>query len=236
MTSTNGVWAQAKPAQFETDVQNDDENAYFESVSCATPGNCTAVGGFKNSVGSIEAFTMTSTNGDWGFAQPAQFESGTEFVNPFSEFKSVSCALPGECTAVGLFLNSVGSIEAFTMSSTNDTPPTPPQTTTTSTTSVPSPTTTVTPTTTGTPPQPRIVVEQNTLQSAAATIAESTSTTTTISEDVSVTTLAPELQTPSESGSIGWWLLGGSFAISLWWIILARRRREDSPIAEGSED
>jgi carbohydrate-binding DOMON domain-containing protein len=74
------------------------------------------------------------------------------------------------------------------------------------------------------------------LQSAAATPTESTSTATTISEDVSVTTLAPELQTPSESGSIGWWLLGGSFTISLWWIILARRRREDSPIAEGSED
>jgi hypothetical protein len=31
--------------------------------------------------------------------------------------------------------------------------------------------------------------------------------------------------------------LGGSFTIGLWWFILARRRRrEDAPIVEGSED
>jgi hypothetical protein len=118
MTSIDGEWDTARPAQFEDGIQSDEPYADFTSVSCPTDGNCTAVGSFTNSAGHYEAFTMTSIDGEWGLAQPAQFEEGTQNENPYASFSSVSCASPGNCTAVGSFRNSDGNTEAFTMTST----------------------------------------------------------------------------------------------------------------------
>ena len=248
MTSTNGVWALARPAEFPDNVESIATNSQLASVSCPTAGNCTTVGSFQMDSGGGTPFTLTSTNGEWELARPAEFPNGIQTNPTYAAFTSVSCASPGNCTAAGYFtLASVSAESLFTMSSENNTISSESNSGSSTTTTVAPSTTTTAPSTTTNAPsisivaspaqsQPRIVVEQNTQKDTPTAPAETTSTTTTISEDVSVTTLAPELQTPSESESIGWWLLGGSFTISLWWIILARRRREDSPIAEGSED
>ena len=118
MTSTNGVWAPARAALFPDDVQARPD-ARFSSVSCASPGNCTAVGSFQNSNNGYEAFTMTMTNGAWALARPAVFPSGVQPTYPSASFRSVSCTSPGNCTAVGNYLNSGNNQEAFTMTSTN---------------------------------------------------------------------------------------------------------------------
>jgi len=119
MTSTNGVWGLAQPAAFANGVQNASPSARFTSVSCATPGNCTAVGWFENLSDDEEAFTMTSTNGVWALAQPAAFANGVQNASPRARFTSVSCATPGNCTTVGLFKNNEGSRDAITMTSTD---------------------------------------------------------------------------------------------------------------------
>ena len=66
--SAEAVWDQATPAVFATGVQHPTPDAQFRSVSCASAGNCTAVGNFKNGTGGYEALSMTSTNGVWGQA------------------------------------------------------------------------------------------------------------------------------------------------------------------------
>ena len=119
MTSTDGEWELAQPAQFEDDIQNESPHASFTSVSCATPGNCTAVGYFRNSSDGFEAFTMTLTDGEWENARPAQFEDGIQSDQPSAFFTSVSCTSLGNCTAVGDFRNSDGDRRAFTMTSTD---------------------------------------------------------------------------------------------------------------------
>jgi hypothetical protein len=107
MTSTDGEWELARPAVFEDDTQDETPDAKFESVSCASPGNCTAVGYFRNGSGDDgwinEAFTMTMTDGEWETAQPAVFEDDIQDETPDTSLKSVSCASPGNCTAVGGF-------------------------------------------------------------------------------------------------------------------------------------
>ena len=245
MTSINGVWEFARPAEFPDNVESIATNSQLASVSCTTAGNCTTVGSFQMNSGGGTAFTMTSTNGIWALARLAEFPNGIETNPPYAAFTSVSCASPGNCTVAGYFtLASVGAESLFTMSSVDNTissESTSESTSESSTTStVATSTTIITPSTTtiASPIQskPKIVVQQNKQNAAPATPAESTSTTTTISQSASNATLAPELQTSSESGSIGWWLLGGSFTIGLWWFILARRRRENKPIAKGSED
>jgi LPXTG-motif cell wall-anchored protein len=127
VTSTNGVWGQATPAIHATGARDNNRDAEFYSVSCASAGNCTAVGYFNNSVGGFEAFTLTSTNGVWGQATPAVFASGVQSLTPNAYFNAVSCASAGNCTAVGRLRNAVEGFEAFTMRSTYN----PPATTTT---------------------------------------------------------------------------------------------------------
>ena len=119
MTSTAGVWDGARPAVFLDGVQNADTDAFFESVSCGSVGNCTAVGSFNDAGDKYEAFTMTSTDGVWGEATPAVFADGVQSSSPRAKFQSVSCGSAGDCTAVGLFRNSARGNEAFTMTSTD---------------------------------------------------------------------------------------------------------------------
>ena len=121
MTSTGGVWGQAAPAVFANGVQNSTPNGYLYSVSCASAGNCTAVGYFKNAAGNREAFTMTSTGGVWGQAVPAVFANGVQNSVPDDFLNWVSCASAGYCTAAGRYKDVNGNTQAFTMTSTGGT-------------------------------------------------------------------------------------------------------------------
>lgn len=118
MTSTAGSWGQATPAGFGVGVQNASPDAYLGTVVCASVGNCTAAGRFKNAAGGVEAFTMTSTAGTWGSPAPAVFAGGVQNAVEQAYFNDVSCASAGNCTAVGGFKNAAGDFEAFTMTST----------------------------------------------------------------------------------------------------------------------
>ena len=121
MTSTGGVWGQAAPAVFANGVQNSTPNGYLYSVSCASAGNCTAVGYFNNAAGNKEAFSMTSTGGAWGQAVPAVFANGVQNSVPNDFLNWVSCASAGYCTAAGRYKDVNGNTQAFTMTSTGGT-------------------------------------------------------------------------------------------------------------------
>ena len=120
-TQTNGVWANAVPATFGVGLQHANRNDVFNSVSCASAGNCVAVGEFHNAAGGYEAFTQTQTNGIWGTTELATFEPGVATTGQLAggRFNSVSCASPGNCVAAGSFSNPDGNFEAFTQTQTN---------------------------------------------------------------------------------------------------------------------
>ena len=188
MATTNGQatatteWGQATPVVFANGVQNANRDTYFNSVSCASAGNCVAAGDFANLAGGYEAFTMSMVAGVWGQATPAVFANGVQNANPFTFFNSVSCASAGNCVAAGNFKNLAGGYEAFTMTAVNNTP---------------APTTTETPTTTEAPSTtetPTTTVATSTTVVSSTTVAPTTTvaTSTTV---VSSTTVAP----PTES-------------------------------------
>ena len=122
IATTNGQatatteWGQATPAVFADGVQNATPDAYFDSVSCASAGNCVAAGNFWNLAGDYEAFTMSMVAGVWGQATPAVFADGVQNATPDARFDSVSCGSAGHCVAAGNFKNLAGDDEAFTMS------------------------------------------------------------------------------------------------------------------------
>jgi hypothetical protein len=67
------------------------------SVSCASAGNCAAVGYYRDTDGAPQAFVVSENHGSWGTAiqVPGSAAFGT------ATFASVSCASAGNCTAAG---------------------------------------------------------------------------------------------------------------------------------------
>ena len=177
------TWGEATPAAFASGVQNADSSASFNSVSCASVGNCVAVGRFKNATGGFEAFTMSMVSGVWGEAVPAVFASGVQNATRYDDFSSVSCGSVGNCVAAGMFENAAGWYEAFTMTAVDNT------TSSTTTTTAAAPTTTIAAATT---------VAPTTTVAAATTVAPTTTiaATTTVPLTGSVVLRLPVAKTP----------------------------------------
>ncbi len=79
------------------------------SVSCASPGNCTAVGSYDNDAGDQEGLLLTEKAGHWATGVEAKLPANAGPVQSV-RLSSVSCASAGNCTAVGGYLNGSGGI------------------------------------------------------------------------------------------------------------------------------
>jgi hypothetical protein len=113
-TETSGVWAPASellPAL--PDVV--DEGARLNSVTCTSPGNCVAVGGYTTSSGS-QAILVSETAGVWGQASPVTLPAVTSGL---ADLNSVTCTSSGNCVAVGAFGDPNGNYEAIVAAETN---------------------------------------------------------------------------------------------------------------------
>jgi hypothetical protein len=71
--------------------------ASFNGISCASPGNCTAVGeAYFNTANSPQAIAVLETNGKWGPVTVLTMAGA-----PLSSAAGVSCTPDGACVAVG---------------------------------------------------------------------------------------------------------------------------------------
>ena len=79
-------------------------NVFIESVSCPSAGNCSAVGQYIDSSGASEGLLLTEKAGRWrtGVEAPLPANAATT-TNQFVRLNSVSCASPGNCSAVGAY-------------------------------------------------------------------------------------------------------------------------------------
>jgi hypothetical protein len=89
--------------------------ASIDSVSCASPGNCSVGGADGGSGGSSQAFVASEVGGTWGNAievpGTAALNAGEE-----AEVSSVSCPSPGNCGAVGSYTDENGDPASFVVS------------------------------------------------------------------------------------------------------------------------
>jgi hypothetical protein len=107
-TETGGVWGDATQIP-GTAVQVHNGAAQVISVSCASPGNCSAVG-YDEPGSSIQPFAVTETNGVWGNAQS---------VSGVTSFTTLSCGSPGNCVAGGDDGSAFTNGQAVVLSSVN---------------------------------------------------------------------------------------------------------------------
>jgi hypothetical protein len=114
LTQTDGKWATGVEARLPagTWVSGNGPAATLKSVSCASAGNCIAVGSYIKGHRELEAvpLLLTQTDGKWAKGVAARLPAGAAPLGKLQAsgpdyfrtgLSSVSCASAGNCTAVG---------------------------------------------------------------------------------------------------------------------------------------
>jgi hypothetical protein len=93
--------------------------AVLVSVSCASPGNCSAGGEYVDGAGHTQSFVVGQMHGRWGTALQvpgiASLNTGDAGIN------SVSCGSVGNCSAGGSYTDGAGHSQAFVVNEVNGT-------------------------------------------------------------------------------------------------------------------
>jgi hypothetical protein len=106
-TEADGTWtARALPGVIGSDTVT---GSVIRAVSCPAAGDCAAVGEY-DAAGTAHAFTLDEAGGTWGAPRPVTGLAGlAPGGSESSSLMSVSCAGPGDCTAGGDYLDTVGA-------------------------------------------------------------------------------------------------------------------------------
>jgi hypothetical protein len=110
VSQVNGTWHTAREVP-GTATLNKHGNAEVNSVSCASAGNCSAGGFYKDGSWHYQAFVVSEVNGTWHTAREVP-GTGTLNQRGNAGVTSVSCASPGNCSAGGDYIggSSWGSL------------------------------------------------------------------------------------------------------------------------------
>lgn len=82
----------------------------LQALSCASTGNCGAVGGYDDGLGDSQGLLVTEANGKWQRAVEARAPAGAA-VEPFKlsnggGLAGISCPAAGVCSAIGRYTDS----------------------------------------------------------------------------------------------------------------------------------
>jgi uncharacterized repeat protein (TIGR02543 family) len=102
-----GVWG--SPSEVAGSL-NTGGNAWVNSVSCASDGNCGAGGRYKDSSGNYQNFVVDEVSGIW---QPASEVAGSLNTGGHAWVNSVSCTSDGNCAAGGRYKDNAGNYQVF---------------------------------------------------------------------------------------------------------------------------
>jgi hypothetical protein len=114
-----GAWGTAKEVPGLAAL-NKGGNAKLTSVSCASPGDCSAGGTYTDGSGHTQAFVVNEENGTWRQAKEVPGLAALN-VGGTAGFSSVSCASAGNCSAGGSYTDASGKTQAFVVGEKNDT-------------------------------------------------------------------------------------------------------------------
>jgi hypothetical protein len=115
VTERNGHWGTLKNVAVRL---NTGGFAQVFSVSCASPGNCSAGGSYVDSSAHPQAFVIDQTHGRWGTAKEVP---GSAALNQggYAQILSVSCASAGNCSAGGFYFTKRSRQHALVVAETH---------------------------------------------------------------------------------------------------------------------
>ncbi len=113
VTETGGIWEPAVSAALPADSQLSNLNQrdlWLNSVSCASVGNCTAVGSYDATASNeIVGLTLTESAGHWAQGTQAALPSGDQAAtNPEMSLDSISCSSATSCEVAGTYETATG--------------------------------------------------------------------------------------------------------------------------------
>src|SRR5207248_2898805 len=114
LTETAGTWATGVEADPPANAGSN-PGVGLVSVSCASAGNCSAVGYYSDSLSHQQGLLLTETAGTWAtgvYATPPATAGSIPAVSLYS----VSCAAAGDCSAVGYYVDSSNHQEGLLLS------------------------------------------------------------------------------------------------------------------------
>jgi hypothetical protein len=98
VSELNGRWGTARQVAANLST-GPGEDAFVDTVSCGSPGNCLA-GGQGGNGSENEAFVVSEVNGTWAAARAI---AGTQSSTGGAQVTSVSCTSAGNCVAGGQY-------------------------------------------------------------------------------------------------------------------------------------
>ena len=118
LTETAGVWAPGVEASLPADAGAIPNVGL--TVSCASVGNCTAVGTYTDSSNDSQGLLLTETAGVWATGVKASLpaDAGTQTGSVRFSVGSVSCASVGNCAAAGEYTDSSGHTQGLLLTQT----------------------------------------------------------------------------------------------------------------------
>ena len=105
LTETAGTWARGVRALLPAGA-NSVPMVNLRSVSCSAPGRCTAVGLYSDTSGYVQGLLLTQASGKWARGVKATLPANAGGVQGV-DLRSVSCSSAGNCSAVGIYYDSV---------------------------------------------------------------------------------------------------------------------------------
>ena len=115
LTQKAGAWATGVAPTLPSATPT--PNVAMNSVSCKSPGNCTAVGDYNDSSGNTQGLLLTESSGTWAPGVKATVPAAA--ANPEVFVISVSCVSAGNCTAVGVYNDSSGKRQGLLLRETS---------------------------------------------------------------------------------------------------------------------
>jgi D-alanine-D-alanine ligase-like ATP-grasp enzyme len=116
VSEVHGTWGRAEEVP-GTAALNQGGGAVINSVSCASAGDCSAGGVYRDRSRRAQAFVVTQVHGTWGKAEEvpgaAALNQGGYAGGPGAQVTSVSCAAAGNCSAGGTYTDSSGHSQGF---------------------------------------------------------------------------------------------------------------------------
>jgi hypothetical protein len=97
----SGSWSNV-PVTLPEDAGTSPTLDVLNAASCASSGNCVAVGVYESDDNYQEALVEVETNGTWSVV-PAALPADANTVIPLDTLSSVSCSGNGDCVAVGFY-------------------------------------------------------------------------------------------------------------------------------------
>jgi hypothetical protein len=117
VNETQGTWGTAGPVPGLAAL-NQGNNARVTSISCPSASSCALGGQYTDSAGRVQVFEDTETGGVWGDATQIP-GTAVQVRHGSADVISVSCASPGNCSAVGSD-EPGSSFQPFAVTETND--------------------------------------------------------------------------------------------------------------------